>query len=398
MLFFAPISISGSQIGLAIAAAGAVWESALLRSLPRTPLDKPVLAMLAVTLVSSLASSDPRGSLIRFAGGWTILALYLATGWLGTPERLDRQLRLMLVPAAILGIYGIVQHFTGWNFLRGEGRGTLHTLALGERTVYLPRGGFSHYQTYANVFFILFCLSFGLAAGSSGRARVARGGAAALLGLAVVFTFTRGIWLALLAALAIFVWIFARRAAPVIAGVGAAAVLVALLVPSSLRTRALSMADAGTNVERLLLWETAWNMLRDRPLLGVGIGNYRQAQGAYVREEVPLTMTRTHVHNIWLQAAVERGVLGMLALGWITVSVLREAVRAVRLLPAGGLPRALAAGGLAALTGFYIDGLVQNNYGDSQVALLFWLVSGIVVVCGRAVTSRPGAAAAEACC
>jgi O-antigen ligase len=161
-----------------------------------------------------------------------------------------------------------------------------------------------------------------------------------------------------------------------------------LLVPSSLRTRALSMKDPSLNVERLLLWETGWNMLRDRPILGVGVGNYRAAQDAYIREEMPLTMTRTHSHNIWLHAAVERGVLGMLALVWLAVSLVAAAVRSVRRAP-DARARALAAGGLAALAGFFVDGMVQNNFGDSQAALLLWVVAGVVVVCGRC----PGAPA-----
>ncbi len=396
MLLSAPVSISGTQAGLALAAAGAIWETVLRRSLPRTPLDLPIFALLAVTLVSALFSYSPRAAMIRFAGSWIILTLYLVAGWLDSPNRLERSLRLSLVPAAIFGAYGILQHFTGWN-LFGAGGGTLHSLDFAGRTVYFPRGGFSHYQTYANVFFILFCLCFGLAAGSTGRQRIIRGAATVFLGIVVVFTFTRGIWLALLAALAIFSWIFARRATAAIAGIGAAVILVSMLIPSSLRTRALSMADAGTNVERLLLWETTWNMLRDRPLLGVGIGNYRLAQGAYVREEVPLLMTGTHAHNIWLQAAVERGVLGMLALLWVSATLLREAVRAVRMLrPVGGMAHALAAAAVAALAGFFIDGFVQNNFGDSQVAMLFWLVAGIVVVCGR-LAAEPQGAAVETC-
>jgi O-antigen ligase len=95
-------------------------------------------------------------------------------------------------------------------------------------------------------------------------------------------------------------------------------------------------------------------------------------------------MTSTHAHNIWLQAAVERGFLGMLALLWLMAALLREALRAQRQPgTAGALPRALAVGGLAALCGFLIDGLVQNNFGDSQAALLFWVAAGVVVVCGR---------------
>ena len=382
MLLSAPISITATQAGLGLAVTGALlgWREA--GPLLRTPLDRPILALLGVTLVSALASGAPGVSLRRFAGSWTVLALYLVVGWLRDAARTERFLLLLLPPAVLFGAYGIVQHFTGVN-LFGSG-GAMHSLVLGERRVYFPRGGFSHYQTYANVFFVLFCLACGLAAAASGRARALRLAVAAFLGLVVIFTFTRGIWLALLAALAVLSWVFVRRATLVIAGAGALALAAVLLVPSSLRTRALSMADLGTNVERLLLWETGWNMTRDRPILGIGIGNYRAVQDTYVREEVPLTMTRTHSHNIWLQAAVERGVLGMLALLWLAVSLFAAAGRAL-CVPAtpDGRGRALAAGGLAAVAGFFIDGMVQNNFGDSQAALLFWIVAGVIVVCGR---------------
>lgn len=394
MLVSVPVSISATQTGLAIAATGAIWDSVRSRSLPRTSLDAPVLALLAVTLVSALVSEAPGTALRRFAGSWVTLSLYLAAGWLGAPERLERFLRLCLPTAALLAAYGILQHFTGWNLF---GSGALHALDLGGRTIFLPRGGFSHYQTYANVFFILFCLSFALAAGSAGRARALRGAVSVLLGAAVIFSFTRGIWISLLAAFTIFSWVFARRALAAIAVLGAAAMLAAVLVPSSLRNRAQTMADTSANVERLLLWETGWNMLRDRPLLGVGVGNYANSQERYLREEVPLAMTRTHTHNIWLQVAVERGVLGMLVLVWLAACVLRESIGALRrLAPGGGPAHALAAGALAALVGFFLDGFVQNNFGDSQVALLFWLVAGIAVVCGRAAAARAARAPAGA--
>jgi O-antigen ligase len=389
MLVSVPVSISATQTGLALAGVGALWGALRLRSLPRTDFDGPVLALLAVTLVSALASDAPAHSLRRFAASWVTLALYLTAGWLSPPERLGRFLSLSLPTAALLAAYGIIQHFTGWNLF---GSGALHTLELDRRTIFLPRGGFSHYQTFANVFFLLFCLAFALTLGSAGRARALRATASVLLGAAVVFSFTRGIWVSLLAALAVFAAVFARRALAVIAAIGGAAILVVLLVPSNLRSRALTMADPAANIERLLLWETTWNMLRDRPLLGFGVGNYWRAQDGYLREEVPLKMTRTHAHNIWLQAAVERGVLGMLALAWLAARVLRVALGSLRrLAPGGGLPHALAAGALAGLTGFFIDGLVQNNFGDSQVAVLFWLVAGVAVVCGRAAPAPAGA-------
>lgn len=380
MLLCAPLTISGTQCGLALAAIGGAWEAVRRNAVPRTPLDGPIAALLGVSLLSSLLSADPGASVKKFAGSWSVLTLYLTAGWYGAPDRLARALRWLLPPAVVFGVYGVIQRLTGW----GAGA-SLHTLDLAGRTVYFPRGGFSHYQTYANVFFILFCLACGLALGSDGRARRVRGAIAGFLGIVVFMTFTRGIWLSLAVALAILIWVCARRAAPAAALITTTALVVAALVPSSLRSRALSMSDTAENVERLLVWETTWNMLRDRPLLGVGVGNYRAAQDAYRRDAVPQAMTGTHAHNVWLQAAVERGALGALALLWLSIALLRTAVLAVRRLrPAGGLPHALATGALAALAGFFVDGFVQNNFGDSQVALLFWLVAGVVVVCHRA--------------
>jgi hypothetical protein len=88
----------------------------------------------------------------------------------------------------------------------------------------------------------------------------------------------------------------------------------------------------------------------------------------------------------------------MLAFLWLTGALLAAALRAVRRLgPPGGMARALAAAGLAALAGFYLDGFVQNNFGDSQAALLFWLAAGVVIVCGRSpAVSGPKVAGAPA--
>lgn len=395
MLFSLPVAISGIQIGLGIAATGALWETLRGRPFPRTPLDEPILLLLGITLLSALLSADPLRGLRYFRSAWVMLACYLTVGWLGEPPRLRRFLEITFWPAIVMGSYGIVQHFTGWNLLR-SGSQTLHSLNLAGRVVYFPRGGFSHYQTYANVFFILFCLSISLAAGSERRAGRLRWGAATMLFAAVlVLSFTRGIWLAMLAALAVFAILYLRRVQWFLGAALAVVLAVAFLSPSAVMTRVRSIGELDTNVERLLLWETTWNMLRDHPVLGVGVGNYRSVQDDYIREEVDLPMTRTHAHNIWLQIAVERGVLGLLAFLWLAVAVFKEAISGLRRMrSAGGYRFALLAGSLAAVTGFYLDGLFQNNFGDSVVVTFFWVVVGIILVCGRAIDHPDGTAGA----
>jgi hypothetical protein len=124
------------------------------------------------------------------------------------------------------------------------------------------------------------------------------------------------------------------------------------------------------------------------------VGN-RRAQEEYAREEVPLAMTRTHAHNIWLQVAASAACWARCS-SLLAASVFREAI--VSALPrARGLPHALAGRVAGRVDGFHRRP-VQNNFGDSQVALLFWLVAGIAVVCGRAAAAQAAPAPAGGVC
>lgn len=71
--------------------------------------------------------------------------------------------------------------------------------------------------------------------------------------------------------------------------------------------------------ERLFKWRTAFEMLKEHPLLGVGAGNLKVRYALYqarVREKslYPLRATsESNVHNDFLQIAAETGALGLLA-------------------------------------------------------------------------------------
>jgi hypothetical protein len=46
------------------------------------------------------------------------------------------------------------------------------------------------------------------------------------------------------------------------------------------------------------------------------------------------------------------------------------------------------------MLGFFLDGLFQNNFGDTEVVMLFWLMAGLIVVQGKTLREagnfRPG--------
>ena len=376
-----PLSISGMQAGLGLAVAGLAWEVLRRRrTFPKTPVDLPVLLFLGLTLISALAAEDPVRGLQQFAGGWTVTGLYLMAACSGERKLLGRLVAVLFVSAAAVAVYGIFQHLTGVDFIRPDR--PLMSLELAGRTVWLPRGAFSHYQTFSNVFFLLFCLALAQAVHNetAKEARLWRG-AALLLGTVMVLSYTRGIWLAAAGAIAFQAFFSGRRRALRLAAATAAVVGVLFLAaPGGLAGRASSIVQLEGNVERLLLWETTWNMIRDRPLLGVGVGNYQKVQDRYLREDVPVTMTRSHSHNNLLQVTVERGIFGLMLFLWLWYLIVKKGFHLLRQLrPTGGRHYALALGGLTGLLGFFIDGLFQNNFGDTEVAILFWTVLGLLM-------------------
>ncbi len=70
---------------------------------------------------------------------------------------------------------------------------------------------------------------------------------------------------------------------------------------------------------RVIIWETAWQMIRDRPLTGVGAKAFAEAYDRYVtRAEDPFRYPRGvyvyHAHQMYVSVAAESGMIGLAGL------------------------------------------------------------------------------------
>lgn len=114
-----------------------------------------------------------------------------------------------------------------------------------------------------------------------------------------------GIGLLVLLALSLGTAAARRRVALVVTGALVAAIVVPLIVPGSTVSRSLSVvAASGTDLSsngRLDLWSDAWDEISQRPLLGLGTGGF-----AAVRPD------EGYPHNVFLEAATDAGVVGLL--------------------------------------------------------------------------------------
>lgn len=329
------------------------------------------LALYALWLVGSIfASFDPRTSLGGLRELFTLSAILLAPGLVRGEAEVRRLIDGLVAAAALLACAGLAQYLVGYGDI--------------DRRI---RGPFSHYMTFSG--FLLICdlllLTHLLVAGRgiSGAGGGHGGGRwgwrwAALvpINVALLGSYTRGAWVALVVAVTLLVLIRAPKLLLAYVPLG---VLIVILTPVPLVRRMLSIADLQdpSNYDRICMLEAGLTMVKERPLFGLGPEMVERRYPIYrsltaPRFEVP------HLHNSFLQLAAERGIPTLLAYLLMNAACLRVILRQYRREGGRQGPRAdLHLGCLLALLAFNVAGLFENNWGDTEVqrpALLLFVL------------------------
>ena len=206
--------------------------------------------------------------------------------------------------------------------------------------------------------------------------------------LCLVFTFSRGGWIALVLTLIVaclllgYWWGLYRKAwvlPAILGGMVGFVVLSAILVPP-VRSRVISMfagrGDSSNNF-RLNVWMSVLQMIRARPILGIGPGNdaFNQIYPLYSRSR----FTALGAYSVPLEILVETGCIGFGCFVWLVVVTLNQGLLQLRRLRQMGDPQGYWL--MAAITivvGMMGHGLVDTVWYRPQVNTLWWLAVAIV--------------------
>jgi len=365
------VSVAGAQVGLSellILLTVAAWLVGMASrrqiSIPHPPLALPFLIFIGVQMLSLLAGQSLREGAPELLKWLEMLTIYLL---------MSSQLQRRQVPWIVLpygGYLGLVLPLALSLALWALGR---TFKGMRKPSLRPPAGIFNRSLTL-----LLF-------------------GTATLLILAGIgMSWSRGAWLGLVASTSVVIgWRSRGAGIVVLVIVMLAASLFALggldLLPTALVDRmagfgeyiyyathpdvaTVEITDANFAVlERVAHWEAAWRMFRDRPWLGVGIGQYALSYPAYAlaRWSNPLG----HAHNIYLHYLAETGLLG---LGAYLLWLLSAAVQAWRARSReDAFTRALALGVLGLIAHLAVHNLVDNLYVQGiylQVAIVLGLL------------------------
>lgn len=382
------VSISGAEALAGVLLLEWVWRAIARRDSVRwnpSPLDRAiVIFFLWTTATALIRGSTSVGDAISSQSAF--LLFFYAASAIDDIEW-DALERAFLIGAAIVGLWGVLQILFKINYrptekiyeipeaFRSWPDALAHKLALRNDRAVGPR---SHPLTYAEGFipaiFVAFA-AFKTAFTKRPGDRLGfflRGLGVVLIGLGAIVAEGRAVWLGIGAGALVFSWFSGRRF--FLRAMIALAILIPLALAASpkLRGRLMSsfVASEGTwgdqqsKATRMTLWSSAWQQIKERPVIGVGF------KGAKVTAIDPISQverTWTETHNMVLQVLLETGIVGTGLFVWIWILLAALFWR----LDAKKRPAYL--GFLAA---FLVAGITESWPRDKEVAMIFWLYAG----------------------
>jgi O-antigen ligase len=297
-----------------------------------------------------------------------IFILYFLVGAFRLSNFKEDHLKWFNGSLLICAAYAVVDYF-----IQLQGAPAGEDLRLG--------GLFQFSMTYAHSYGIFFCALLGIFFETyqtlSARKRALYVSTLLVVGTSVLLTYTRGVWIAVFAAVVAmsFLWRL-RNGLIAIVVCSAVAALLYIAVPS-VRNRVdftAKVANATTakesyDTERVVLWKTNLMIFKDHPWFGTGYGqNKFHLHEYYEKQGLPRDQFIGHAHNQYLHLLAGTGVLGLLCylglLGMIALLTLKAFLKFSR---EHLFYKGLALGSLGGQICFVVGSLTESNFEHSKV-------------------------------
>ena len=203
--------------------------------------------------------------------------------------------------------------------------------------------------------------------------------AAGIMCLCMLLTFSRGGWLGLIFAAAVFLIVLDGRF--VFLGIPAIIALYFLL-PETVISRFTSIGNLGDSSTsyRVSIWYGTISMLKDYWICGIGPGT-EAFNLVYPIYSYSAAMAQ-HAHNLFLQIMCDAGICGLGAFIAIIVSYGRTVLSAMYT-EKDRRSRYLQAASVASVAGFLIQGMTDNSFYNYRVLMLFWVILTVGVLAAR---------------
>ncbi|MBO5364072.1 MAG: O-antigen ligase family protein [Clostridia bacterium] len=375
LVFLAPLAPTMAMAGLSLLTLGSLIIKSIIDPEFRWRYDGLGFLLLAFVMIYLFAALSSF-AMAKSLSIWAIYAAFIAAYFLiinliHNPIQLRNLLVTFVVSGLLVCLYGICQYLFGWDTAQA----------------WMDEEMFSDikmriYSTLENPNvlgeYILLVLPVAIGMFWTGKGvlqKLTYAGISAVLFGALILTFSRGCWVGLLVAAAVFVTFAAGK----LWGLGLIALpIIPAILPESIINRFTSigdMKDSSTSY-RVYIWMGTLAMIRDFWVSGIGMG--AEAFTAVYPFYSYNGVVAPHSHNLFLQILVESGIVGIAVFGLILLFFLKRMATGYQLGGGKGAPLSTMITAISAgVCGFLVQGMFDNCFYNYRVMLIFWLVLGL---------------------
>ena len=126
---------------------------------------------------------------------------------------------------------------------------------------------------------------------------------------------------------------------------------------------------------RIQIWKTSIEIIKDNPILGIGLGNFHQKYIEYLPQKIdnPLEYAVIKPHNLYLNLWLETGLLGLISFIWLIIIFYKQNSKASSL-------QLIAYGSMA---GLLTQGFFDTPYFKNDLSIIFWIIIGLIIISRR---------------
>lgn len=383
---------SNTLMGVILLAGGAFWGLLTISEVRKNQITAIHLWIFAYWLISVVATAFSPLKMAAFSGlvkfSLYLLFFALASRVFASEKLRSRILTVYLLVSLIVSAYGIRQKFIG---VKPLATWTDPTSPLADTTrVYSFLGNpnlLSAYLIPAVAFSVIALMVW------QSKPQKVLAGFALIINIACVyFTGSRGGWLGLIGTGIAFLlgfkfwwseylspfwrkWLIPSAIASFVVLIG-----IGMIFVEPLRLRILSLfswrGDSSNNF-RINVWIATLQMLRDYPLIGIGLGNqvFNQIYPLYMQTK----FTALSSYCVFLEIALETGLIGLFVFtGGMVATFKRGMVLMKKMKPKRDLQAMWVLGAMASLAGLATQGLFDTVWYRPQVNTLWWLCVAVI--------------------
>jgi len=365
-------------------------------AIKKTLINKPLLAFTATMTVATVVSPVPLISIVgeyaRYENLPTIysyiLLAFMAGQFMDKKEWVNRLVSISFISFGVVSLYGILQNF-GFDLipqiLRPQGFAERSRSTLGNPVLF---GGYLAVMIPLLLNYLIdkeerlpmmpkSLIGALLVAGLTGAILSQSRGAwiGAIAGIVAVIVLQRKQLLRGIGT-AFAISVFAVAFMLVVLSIAGQGVLVDRL--SAIGDRVTTAADfsSGSGTSRIEIWKSSVAMISVRPIVGYGPDQmyiWSPAFNTLKKAQVEVNTVADRAHNIFLQIAINGGLLSLAAFLWLMIAL---AIAGFRLAKSDNPNKSFALGTMAALVGYLGQGL--SGIDVIGVSAPVWVLAGTV--------------------